>query len=237
MLEKARLSSRFAFWRKACGAFLLALGVLLFLLVFASLAWGQMAGAGKGGSTPKASNPITIPREAHALRLTLLREARQVWGLAAPTASFAAQIHQESRWRADARSPVGAQGLAQFMPATAAWMPSVDSSLRGSDWRNPTWQIRALVVYDKWLYAKTPAANACEQMAFALASYNGGLGWTLKRRARSAEPLLCMGSTCTINPGVSPASQRENQHYPERILRELEPIYAATLGWGAGSCS
>jgi len=44
------------------------------------------------------------------------------WGLEAPVALFAAQVHQESGWREDARSPVGALGLAQFMPGTAAWI-------------------------------------------------------------------------------------------------------------------
>lgn len=33
-------------------------------------------------------------------------------------ALLAAQIHQESAWKPDAVSPCGAQGLAQFMPAT-----------------------------------------------------------------------------------------------------------------------
>ncbi|WP_110603200.1 transglycosylase SLT domain-containing protein [Salinicola lusitanus] len=35
-------------------------------------------------------------------------------------AMFVAQVHQESRWRADAQSPAGAEGIVQFMPATGA---------------------------------------------------------------------------------------------------------------------
>ncbi|MBP6897390.1 MAG: transglycosylase SLT domain-containing protein [Pseudacidovorax sp.] len=70
----------------------------------------------------------TIPRDAERYQLTLKREAQRTWGLDAPVATFAAQVHQESRWRADARSPVGAQGLAQFMPSTASWIGGVYAS-------------------------------------------------------------------------------------------------------------
>ena len=62
-----------------------------------------------------------VPPEAHRYRLTLVREAQRAWGLDAPVAALAAQVHQESGWRPDAVSRVGARGLAQFMPATTLW--------------------------------------------------------------------------------------------------------------------
>ena len=118
------------------------------------------------------------------------------------------------------------------MPATAQWMGSVDPILADGASLNPTWAIRALVVYDKWLWDRLPAANACEQMAFAMSAYNGGLGWALKRRARSGEPGLCIGKTCAINPGITRANQHENETYPKRILLRIEPAYEAA-GWTA----
>ena len=60
-----------------------------------------------------------IPAQAERYRALLIREARVVWGMDAPVATFAAQIHQESMWRSDAVSRAGAQGLAQFMPKAA----------------------------------------------------------------------------------------------------------------------
>ena len=99
-----------------------------------------------------------------------------------------------------------------------------------------TWALRALVVYDKWLYDRVRGDTPCERMAFALAAYNGGLGWVNKRKARSPQPGVCLGVTCRINPGIHPANQRENQHYPEVILRRYEPLYASTMGWGKGAC-
>ncbi len=51
-----------------------------------------------------------IPAQANIYRARLTREARAAWGLEAPVALFAAQVHQESGWREDARSSVGALG-------------------------------------------------------------------------------------------------------------------------------
>lgn len=185
-----------------------------------------------------ACNPVMAaephPR-AGLYKLTLRQQAQHVWGLNAPTASFAAQIHQESRWNPNARSPVGASGLTQFMPATAKWISGMDGELRSGDVYNPRWAMRALVVYDKWLYDRVPAVNPCEKLAFAMSAYNGGLGWVNKRKARSSKPLYCFGATCEINPGVSAASQRENAHYPKIILQTFEPLYVNS-GWGRGVC-
>lgn len=166
-------------------------------------------------------------------RLALTREAHRVWGLDAPVATFAAQLHQESRWREDARSPVGAQGLAQFMPATSRWVGTLDPELQHPAPLNAAWAMRALVTYDRWLIQRVKADDECERMAFALAAYNGGLGWVYKRQRASERPGVCFGATCTINPGITAAAQRENEHYSQAILRGFEPLY---LAWGRGSC-
>lgn len=175
----------------------------------------------------------TIPREAQRHQLTLKREAQRTWGLNAPVATFAAQVHQESRWRENARSPVGAVGLAQFMPSTARWIGDVYSDLREPAPLNPTWALRGLVTYDKWLFDRVKADNECEQIAYALSAYNGGLGWVYKRQRLSAQPGVCMGVTCAINPGIAPANQRENERYPDVILNKHQALYRT---WGRGSC-
>lgn len=183
------------------------------------------------GSTAHAQ---PIPREAQRYQLTLKREAQLAWGLKAPVATFAAQVHQESRWRLDARSQVGAEGLAQFMPSTSNWIGGLYPGLADRAPTNPTWALRALVTYDKWLADRIHADDECQDMAFALSAYNGGLGWVYKRQKLSRQPGLCFGATCQINPGITPAAQQENQRYPELILRRYEPLYAP---WGNGACS
>ncbi|MDP5007472.1 MAG: transglycosylase SLT domain-containing protein, partial [Glaciimonas sp.] len=162
---------------------------------------------------------------ARRYKRQLRQEAHMVWGLNAPISTFAAQIHQESLWNPVAKSRVGAEGLAQFMPATAVWISQLYEDLKENKPHNPTWSMRALVRYDKFLYDRVQASNPCERMAFALAAYNGGLGWVNKRKARSKQPLQCFGKTCDINPGILPSNQKENSDYPKRILLKHEPLY------------
>lgn len=103
--------------------------------------------------------------------------------LSALVADFAAQLHQESGWRPDAISPAGAQGLAQFMPATADWISQLIPMLSSREPFNPAWAIRALVSYDRWLWQRVSAASDCERMAMTLSGYNGGLGWSTTGQA------------------------------------------------------
>ncbi|OLN31319.1 Phage lysin [Desulfovibrio sp. DV] len=180
-----------------------------------------------------------IPRAALQYRAELTRNARSIWGLDAPVATMAAQIHQESGWRTDAKSPVGAQGMAQFMPATASWIADLVPELAACEPYNPAWAIRALVTYDKWLWDRLDAASDCHRMAFALAAYNGGLGW-VRRDAKMAagqglSPEAWWDHVETVNAGRSAANWRENRGYPRRILLALEPLYLQA-GFGGGAC-
>lgn len=181
-----------------------------------------------------------IPKAAEQHKTTLIRTARAVWGLDAPVAVFAAQIHTESRWNAQAKSPVGAQGLAQFMPATAAWLPSVAPETGQPMPYNPGWAIRALVTYDLWLWRQIGpdgGASDFERMAFVLSAYNGGLGWVRRDKNVAAVKGLdfrrWFGAVESVNAGRSAANWRENRAYPRLILRERQQSYEAA-GWGAG---
>lgn len=176
----------------------------------------------------------SIPPDAEHYRRDLVRNARLVWGLDAPVATFAAQIHQESRYRADAESPAGALGLAQFMPATARWIAGAyPAELGTNEPLNPSWALRALVRYDRHLYERVRIYDTgCDRMLFTLSDYNGGAGWRIKRQRMSGNP----GNYAVIsrlNPGIHPANQRENEEYPRRIVYRWQPLY---LSWGSGVC-
>lgn len=201
---------------------------LILVLVLCSIVWGFAA----------LARAAEIPRQALAHRAMLTREARAVWGLDAPVATFAAQIHQESAWREDAVSRAGAQGLAQFMPATAKWLPEVAPETGQPLPFSPSWAIRAMVTYDRWLWRRVSAATDCDRWAMTLAAYNGGLGWVRKDQALARAAGMNPGIWSHValhNAGRSAANFRENRAYPTRILDKWTPIYRAA-GWGPGGC-
>lgn len=180
---------------------------------------------------------ITIPRAAEQHKGTLTRAARAYWGLDAPVAVFAAQVHTESWWRNDTVSHVGAQGLAQFMPATARWLPSVMPETGKPAPFNPAWSLRALCAYDRWLWERTGAWSDYERMAFTLSAYNGGHGWVLRDKAKARklgkDDRRWFGHVENVNAGRSRAAFAENRQYPRRILQERQQVYARA-GWGPG---
>lgn len=193
-----------------------------------------------GGLLFGEARAAELPRDALRYQRDLTRQARLVWGIDAPVATFAAQIHQESRWRSDAVSQVGAQGMAQFMPATARWISGAYPPLADNQPTNPVWAMRALVTYDRHLWERVQAAGPCDRMAMALSGYNGGLGWVWRDQklaaAQGADPARWFDQVERFNAGRSAAAFRENRGYPRLILRTHEPRYVAA-GWGLGSCA
>ena len=179
-----------------------------------------------------------VPSAAAHYRMDLTRAAHSQWGLDAPVASLAAQVHQESGWHPQAVSRVGATGLAQFMPGTAAWWCSMHPAQDCTP-NNPTWALRSLVGYDYYLFARVQGIDACNRFAFALSAYNGGLGWVNRDRllasGKGLDALAWWDSVEGVNAGRTAANWRENRDYPRAILRRTTPLYVAA-GWGQGAC-
>lgn len=160
----------------------------------------------------------------------LTRIAHAEWGLDAPVAVFAAQIHQESGFNPLAVSRVGALGMAQFMPATATWwcgrigLTAVDCQPA-----NPVWAMRALVGYDRFLLQRVAGDTEFDRLWATLRSYNGGLKhW--QQEARLAESLqrVDVDSVCGAAKR-SPLFCPENLAYPRQILLKWQPLYRT---WG-----
>ncbi|WP_435951685.1 transglycosylase SLT domain-containing protein [Dryocola sp. BD626] len=181
---------------------------------------------------------VEPPRASLPWRNELIRTAREIWGLNAPVADFAGQLHQESAWNPNARSPVGAQGMAQFMPATAKWVSELYPQLRENTPFNPTWAIRALVQYDLQLWKALPAKDSCQRMAFTLSAYNGGQGWVSRDKklatAKGLNSSIWFEHVEQVNAGRSAANWSENRRYPKVILFQHAPLY---WQWGPASCS
>ena len=210
-------------WRCVCAV----LGVYVAGLVAFAL-WVALMPSAAHAQTPQP------PHAAARYKLTLLREAHSQWGLDAPVAALAAQVHQESAWQPQAVSRVGARGLAQFMPATARWWCE-QGRIAPADClpHNPVWALRAMVGYDRFLWQRTEARHGdYDRLWLALRGYNGGEGHV---RAEAATTGLQSPTRAQIDAACGRARRaavhcRENLSYPHRILVELQPRYA---GWGA----
>ena len=117
---------------------------------------------------------------------------------------LAKQGWQESRLQADAVSPVGAIGVAQFLPATAAelevdpWDPgsSIQGQARYVKWTRDRWTLE--------LFGRV----SFDIRALGLATYNYGLGNMRKDQDRNG-----WGRYCEAHAGLP----RETRHYVDVI--------------------
>ena len=177
-----------------------------------------------------ANAAVAVPQGAIQHKRDLIRIAHAEWGMDAPVASLAAQIHQESGWNPQAVSHVGARGMAQFMPATAKWWCDLnDLSAEECQPTNPVWAMRALVGYDHWLYERVHGSSEFDLLWAMFRAYNGGLGhWQMEAKVAGAQDRASVDAACgkaRRNRIFCP----ENLGYPRRILLVLQPIYTS---WG-----
>jgi murein DD-endopeptidase MepM/ murein hydrolase activator NlpD len=189
---------------------LAVLPVLLVTLLVVLLGGGFAADAAAVGA-PGQLRPGAVPAGYEPL----LRQAgRTCVGVTAPL--LAAQIEVESGWNPRAVSPAGAQGLAQFMPATWAGQ-GVDGD--GDGVRDPFNAADAIVSQAAFLCQLLAAVTGDRQLAgdpldLALGAYNAGLG-AVQRAG-----------------GIPPYP--ETQNYVRRI-RELIAGYADPVGTAPGA--
>lgn len=191
---------------------------------------------------PPAPNPgFIVPAGASRWKRTVIGEWRFYFGLESDLAVPFAQIMQESRFRDDAVSPVGATGLAQFMPATATGFQR-SSRLQelcgeaGGCPLSPAWAIRAMSMYDADEYRDVAdAATEDDRLAFMLTSYNGGRGWVRKERAAARERGLdnrrWFGAVDRVCLRASWACE-ESRGYAPVILYKFRPGFRLWLGGG-----
>jgi hypothetical protein len=183
-----------------------------------------------------------IPANANAHKRDLTRIVQQEFGLNGNVALHAAQIHQESAWRTEVgdgrvKSSVGAQGFAQFMPATATWIAELYPDLGEAAPFSPTWAFRAMARYNKWHMNRVVGHTDCDKWWFSLRAYNGGLGH-LRNESNNATDKMDRHSVDAAC-GTARRSRThcpENLGYPDRIINRHEPRYLAA-GWaGAPTC-
>lgn len=114
--------------------------------------------------------PVPLAESIHAAALEHDISPRMAFGL----------VQAESSFRTRARSPVGAVGLTQVMPATARWL--VPGTTRG-DLENPETNLRI-----GFKYLRQLMDNFDGDEMLALTAYNRGPGTVNRLLRRGADP-------------------------------------------------
>ena len=120
---------------------------------------------------------------------------------------IAAQIFAESRFRANARSHVGAIGLMQIMPGTAKHL-GIDPNLL----LTPEHNISLGCLYDWRLFRLWKEKKGKDRLAFTFASYNAGRRKVLRAGSRVPQPRSWIG--------VAPYLPRETRRYVSEIFNQ-----------------
>ncbi|MDT0305587.1 bifunctional lytic transglycosylase/C40 family peptidase [Streptomyces sp. DSM 44917] len=160
-MRKVLLAAGIGVGGLACFMALLLVGVY-------GAAAGLLGGAGRPDGSGGRLAANTVPPEYAALV--------QRWGNLCDTLSpaiLAAQLNQESGWRADAQSHAAAQGIAQFIPSTWA-THGIDANGDGrADVWDPEDAIPSAASYDCSLagYVEDVPGDPVDNM---LAAYNAG---------------------------------------------------------------
>lgn len=218
-------------WELPAGIVMCVLGLALLATVASAAPTGQRATA----------QHVTVPEVSTMYRRWVEQAVAEEWGVEGSPARLAAQIHQESSWNPKARSAVGAEGLAQFMPSTGRWIAGAFPDKLGQfDPWDPQQAALAAAVYDAWLVERNPGTTACDSWAFGLSAYNGGEKRLHQEMQLAERRHLDAGTwfgSVSDQRSRSAAAWRENRGYVRRILRVLEPAYI-DAGWsGKAVCS
>jgi len=121
-----------------------------------------------------------------------IEQAAKTWLPGVPWKLWKAQLYQESRLDPNARSPVGAEGLAQFMPAT--WREvtaAMGMQVASVDRRTADASIQAGAYYMARLRRNWSSPRPeIDRHDLAMASYNAGLGHILSAQRECGMAVL-----------------------------------------------
>ncbi len=210
-----------------------AAGVLSLVVVTAVLACqsdAQIGGYGTG------LRPGTVPSRYVQAVLT----AGSICEPIRPSI-IAAQIETESNWQPQARSPVGAQGIAQFMPGTwAQYGRDVDGDGK-TDVGDPDDAIVSMGHYDCALAAIITAAVKKgrihgDVVELTLAAYNAGIGRVLSAHGipKIPETTAYVAKVVALTAKYSDASGASGP-VAARAIAAARSQLGVTYSWGGGS--
>lgn len=187
---------------------------------FTKILWVLLSIIVLAGSGSAFSRPLSYDRYDDAIR----HSVKIHWARCGPDWRWwKAQLYQESKLDPEARSAVGASGLAQFMPATWAEVQR-QLGLSGLSPRAAGPAIDAGAFYMERLCRNWSSPRPqYDRLALAQASYNAGLGNLLKaqRECHMASLYECV-AVCL--PKVTGQAAQETLTYVSRIRHWREEL-------------
>lgn len=147
--------------------------------------------------------------------------SKRYFGVAFDWRYFKAQAVAESGLRPKVRSPEGATGIMQIMPATFEEIVEKNPSIRGGI-EEPRWNIAAGIYYNRQHYQVWTAERPLEdKLKFMFGSYNAGRGSILRAQRLALDEGLPEASWASIEqslPRVTGRNSRETVTYVTRIF-------------------
>jgi len=202
---------------------LLAVGAILAVIVLAVVLLLATLGAALSSTPEAAAPPACVPGDAENAGVVIPPEYQEFVAAAAAESGFSpgvigAQIQHESSWNPLAESPVGAQGMAQFMPGT--W----EAFGNGGDAFNPEDAIKAQGRYMKYLsdFMKDHSNDDEHLLRLSLAGYNAGQG-AVARNGYDLEALYNSG----------PGYRNETAPYVDNIVAAASGSYTSDCSHGS----
>lgn len=175
----------------------------------------------------------SLPSQADAFPATydaqIERAVKRWWPDYPDARAWKAQLWQESRLQPNAVSPVGAAGIAQFMPGTWADVVRQMKLPRGASPHEAALAIEAGAYYMAVLRRQWSSPRAeHERHRLAQASYNAGLGNILKAQKRCGGAAL-WDDIATCLPAVTGKHSRETISYVRLIAEHRARMAAGGL--------
>jgi len=119
---------------------------------------------------------------------SFIKYSKQYFSIAFNWRNFKSQAIAESNLNPTAKSPVGAAGIMQIMPATYREIRNKNSYIKGSV-NDPKWAIPAGIYYDSTIYNKwSPKKTFQDRIDFMMASYNAGMGNIIRAQSKCEMP-------------------------------------------------
>jgi len=170
---------------------------------------------------PIVQRPVDSSRYTDRFDEHLSKYSKQFFGPAFDWKWFKAQAIAESALNPDAVSPVGARGLIQIMPATAAEIQREQPWIQ-DPFHEAKWMVAAGIYYDSKMLKMWDARLRDEnnRLALMLASYNAGAGNIQRCQKRCGG-----GPGCNSWGALRPIAPLETQGYVDRIFKLMSQNY------------